>query len=206
MILSNQICILKVEITCCDECPIKLKKKKLLKTEGVTSVNIDSTKGTITIIGDIIPTILMQVFEKIGKPAELLFFERSPPHKRKVVLMSRTTSNLHVMIMMMMMMSMYPKGAVLLVVQCMASNMVGVDVTAKLVVSPPLVVQGCLRHHGLHIDHSQGHSLIRYGMVFPGFLDNHHFRHQHMDVFYQRPPQKYNPITHYTSYWDNYHL
>jgi hypothetical protein len=33
MLLSLQICTLKVDIKCCDKCPIKLKKK-LLKTNG----------------------------------------------------------------------------------------------------------------------------------------------------------------------------
>jgi hypothetical protein len=32
--LSLQICTLKVDITCCDKCPIKLKKK-LMKTNGM---------------------------------------------------------------------------------------------------------------------------------------------------------------------------
>uniref|UniRef100_A0A2N9J9L6 HMA domain-containing protein n=1 Tax=Fagus sylvatica TaxID=28930 RepID=A0A2N9J9L6_FAGSY len=78
---SPPICILKVEITCCDECPIKLKKK-LLKTNGVTSVEIDSKKGTVKIIGDIDPTVLIQMFDKMGKPAELLFFEKSSSQKK----------------------------------------------------------------------------------------------------------------------------
>lgn len=35
-----QICTLKVDIKCCDECPIKLKKK-LLKTKGTVHAIID---------------------------------------------------------------------------------------------------------------------------------------------------------------------
>ncbi|KAG7967129.1 hypothetical protein I3843_08G083800 [Carya illinoinensis] len=74
---SFPICTLKVDIKCCDECPIKLKKK-LLKTNGVTSVDIDSKKGKVTVMGDIDPRILMQMFEKMGKPAELWSFQKSP--------------------------------------------------------------------------------------------------------------------------------
>ncbi|GLT53387.1 hypothetical protein SLA2020_266590 [Shorea laevis] len=77
MFPSLQICTLKVDITCCDECPIKLKKK-LLKTNGVTSVDIDSKQGTVKVEGDIDPMILMQMFEKMGKPAELWSFEKVP--------------------------------------------------------------------------------------------------------------------------------
>ena len=48
----------------------------------------------------------------------------------------------------------------------MATNNVGVDLTAKLVVLLPVVVQvSILGHHDLDIDHSQGHSPIRYGMA-----------------------------------------
>ena len=66
----------------------------------------------------------------------------------------------------MMMMSTYPKGAVLLSLQYMATNNVRVDLTAKLVVLLPVVVQvSILGHHDLDIDHSQGHSPIRYGMA-----------------------------------------
>ena len=67
----------------------------------------------------------------------------------------------------MMMMSTYPKGAVLLALQYMATNNVGVDLTAKFVVLLPVVVQFSIQgHHDLDIGHSQGHSQIRYGMVF----------------------------------------
>jgi hypothetical protein len=48
----------------------------------VTSINIDSEKGTITIVGDIDPTKLMKKFEKMGKTAELWSFERSPSQEK----------------------------------------------------------------------------------------------------------------------------
>ena len=57
----------------------------------------------------------------------------------------------------MMMMSTYPKGAVLLSLQYMATNNVRVDLTAKLVVLLPVVVQvSILGHHDLDIDHLKG--------------------------------------------------
>ncbi|KAE8008337.1 hypothetical protein FH972_004858 [Carpinus fangiana] len=80
MFLSLQICTLKVDITCCDKCPIKLKKK-LMKTNGVIGVDIDSNNETVRVVGDIDPTILMQMFEKMGKPAELLSFHKVPSQR-----------------------------------------------------------------------------------------------------------------------------
>ena len=48
----------------------------------MNSVNIDSKKGTVTIVGDIDLTKLMQRFEKMGRTAEVWFFEKSPSQDR----------------------------------------------------------------------------------------------------------------------------
>jgi hypothetical protein len=45
-------------------------------------VDIDSKHGTVKVAGDIDPTILMQMFEKMGKPAELLSFHKVPSQRR----------------------------------------------------------------------------------------------------------------------------
>ena len=45
-------------------------------------MDIDSKHGTVRIVGDIDPTILMQMFEKMGKPAELLSFHKVPSQRR----------------------------------------------------------------------------------------------------------------------------
>ena len=116
---------------------------------------------------DIVPTIFKQMFEKMDKPAKLLFFDKSSSEEKPRTNIKNKVQFAYVMMMMMMMMmSTYPKGAVLLSLQYMATNNVRVDLTAKLVVLLPVVVQvSILGHHDLDIDHSQGHSPIRYGMA-----------------------------------------
>ena len=112
---------------------------------------------------DIVPTIFKQMFEKMDKPAKLLFFDKSSSEEKPSTNIKNKVQFAYVM---MMMMSTYPKGAVLPSLQYMATNNVGVDLTAKLVVLLPVVVQvSILGHHDLDIDHSQGHSPIRYGMA-----------------------------------------
>ena len=114
---------------------------------------------------DIVTTIFKQMFEKMDKPAKLLFFDKSSSEEKPSTNIKNKVQFAYVM-MMMMMMSTYPKGAVLLSLQYMATNNVRVDLTAKLVVLLPVVVQvSILGHHDLDIDHSQGHSPIRYGMA-----------------------------------------
>ena len=101
------------------------------------------------------------MFEKMDKPAKLLFFDKSSSEekpssniKNKVQFacddddeyVSKGSST--------------PRTTI-------HGNKQGVDLTAKLVVLLPVVVQFSIQgHHDLDIGHSQGHSQIRYGMVF----------------------------------------
>ena len=94
--------------------------------------------------GDIVPTKFMQMFEKTSKPAKLLFFEKSPSQekigsniKNKVQFACDDDECV---------------SSVLLALQCMSTNSVRVDLTTKLVVSLPVVVQvSIVVHLRLHV-------------------------------------------------------
>jgi hypothetical protein len=85
-------------------------------------VNIDSKQGTVRVVGDIDPTILTEMFEKMGKPAELLSFHKVPSQRRTsnsaiAVTTTEEKLGLHVtmiflVIIIIMIMSMIPEGAV----------------------------------------------------------------------------------------------
>lgn len=45
-------------------------------------MDIDSKHGTVRVVGDIDPMILLQMFEKMGKPAELWSFHKVPSQCR----------------------------------------------------------------------------------------------------------------------------
>ena len=118
---------------------------------------------------------------------------RGLAQKRKLFLTSRAKSNLHEM----MMMSTCPKGAVLLALQCMATNNVGVDLTAKLVASLPSSSSSFyprtpwLGYRSL--------SRATPNPIWHGFLGGFQQSSPPLSLygcFLSRPPQKYNPITH----------
>ena len=98
--------------------------------------------------GDIVPTKFMQMFEKTSKQAKLLFFEKSPSQekigsniKNKVQFACDDDDDDDECV-----------SAVLVALQCVSTNSVRVDLTTKLVVSLPVVVQvSIVVHLRLHV-------------------------------------------------------
>ncbi|XP_016901095.2 uncharacterized protein LOC103492695 [Cucumis melo] len=74
---SSSICTIKMDINCCQKCPLKLERK-LLKSTGVESVAINPHKGLVTVIGDIDPIVLLQKLQAMGKETKLWFFQKEP--------------------------------------------------------------------------------------------------------------------------------
>ena len=95
--------------------------------------------------GDIVPTKFMQMFEKTSKQAKLLFFEKSPSQEK-------IGSNIKNKVQFACDDDDEGVSSVLLALQCMSTNSVRVDLTTKLVVSLPVVVQvSIVVHLRLHV-------------------------------------------------------
>ena len=95
--------------------------------------------------GDIVPTKFMQMFEKKSKQAKLLFFEKSPSQEK-------IGSNIKNKVQFACDDDDECVSSVLLALQCMSTNSVRVDLTTKLVVSLPVVVQvSIVVHLRLHV-------------------------------------------------------
>ncbi|KAG6575888.1 Heavy metal-associated isoprenylated plant protein 42, partial [Cucurbita argyrosperma subsp. sororia] len=90
---SSQICSIKMDINCCQKCPLKLERK-LLKSNGVESVTIDQDKGLVTVTGDIDPVALLQKIKAMGKEAKLWFFQQESNCSEKTTGRSRSGSNI----------------------------------------------------------------------------------------------------------------
>ncbi|KAA8543201.1 hypothetical protein F0562_021304 [Nyssa sinensis] len=76
-IRGSVTCVLKVNIGCCNECPVKVKKI-LQKIDGVYSVTTDAENGMIKVSGKVDPMILIKKLSKKGKKAELLSYDKKP--------------------------------------------------------------------------------------------------------------------------------
>ncbi|KAL3632854.1 hypothetical protein CASFOL_025838 [Castilleja foliolosa] len=63
--------LLSMNISCCELCPMKLKKK-LLRMPGVDSVSMDVTENLIRVTGTVDPLTLLKKVEKLGKRVELV--------------------------------------------------------------------------------------------------------------------------------------
>ncbi|KAF5462369.1 hypothetical protein F2P56_018386 [Juglans regia] len=215
---SSPICTLKVDIKCCDECLIKLKKK-LLKTNGVTSVDIDSKKGKVTVMGDIDPRILMQMFEKMGKPAELWSFQKFPlqdetsgccnKKKKEVRRFACDDDDMDDV-------SYVPEDEYLFkrsstaTRRPMRGNNHGQDSFSQISNAP------FFRSSGLTpLPPSQLSTIFPNPIIYSGpsgyyrppllSLSRPAYGYGY-DYFPSRTLTKYNPMIHYTSYWDNYRL
>ncbi|KAL3522992.1 hypothetical protein ACH5RR_015826 [Cinchona calisaya] len=73
----DPIIILEVNTSCCKECPEKLKKA-LLMTKSVNEVSVDPEKKLVLVRGNIDPFMLIQAIAKMGKSAELMFYDKEP--------------------------------------------------------------------------------------------------------------------------------
>lgn len=140
---------------------------------------------------DIVPTIFERMFENMGKPAKLLLFEKSP-------LQEKTGSNIMNKVQFACDDDDKCISTVLLALQCMSTNHVGVNLTTKLVVSLLVVVQVfILVHLWLHVSSkfSMDSSYIRCN-----FTRVTHFSHRkflsNLTVVVQRftdPPNRLGP-------------
>ena len=100
--------------------------------------------------GDIVPSIFMKIFEKMGKSTKFLFFEKSRSQEK-------TGSNIKNKVQFACDDDDDDDdeciSTILLALQCMSTNNVGVDLTTKLDVSLHIVAQvSTLIHLWLHVN------------------------------------------------------
>ncbi|KAK2988862.1 hypothetical protein RJ640_005815 [Escallonia rubra] len=67
-------CVLKVNLSCCNVCPVKLEKG-LMRIDGVNSVGVHREKRLVYVRGNVDPMKLIKLIEKWGKRAELVSYE-----------------------------------------------------------------------------------------------------------------------------------
>ncbi|KAK3029533.1 hypothetical protein RJ639_038492 [Escallonia herrerae] len=67
-------CVLKVNLSCCNLCPVKLEKG-LMRINGVNSVGVHREKRLVYVRGNVDPTKLIKLIEKWGKRAKLVSYE-----------------------------------------------------------------------------------------------------------------------------------
>ncbi|KAL1211657.1 Heavy metal-associated isoprenylated plant protein 42 [Cardamine amara subsp. amara] len=75
--LDFPICILKMNLQCCENFPGRIKKL-LRKVEGVYAITIDPAKGLILVAGTAEPPVLIKAIEKIGQSPQLYAYEKDP--------------------------------------------------------------------------------------------------------------------------------
>ncbi|KAK2997932.1 hypothetical protein RJ639_026564 [Escallonia herrerae] len=71
---TKQTCVLKVNLSCCNACPVKLEKG-LMRIDGVNSVGVHREKRLVYVRGNVDPMKLIKLIEKWGKRAELVSYE-----------------------------------------------------------------------------------------------------------------------------------
>ncbi|KAL3533459.1 hypothetical protein ACH5RR_006980 [Cinchona calisaya] len=71
----DPITVLKVKTSCCKECPGKLHTA-LMKIEGVYQVDVAPEKKLVSIRGQVDPLMLIKEITKLGKNAELIFYNK----------------------------------------------------------------------------------------------------------------------------------
>ncbi|OMO77791.1 Exonuclease [Corchorus capsularis] len=83
-VLNVPNCVIKVDIECCQACPMKLKRK-LQKINGVYAIDIDTKNGLVSVRGMVKPSILIKMIsQKLGKKAELYSYEKNPKIQNKI--------------------------------------------------------------------------------------------------------------------------
>ncbi|XP_010552784.1 PREDICTED: uncharacterized protein LOC104823057 [Tarenaya hassleriana] len=75
--LDFPICILKMNLQCCRDCPLRVKKL-LQKVTGVYAITIDPKEGIVLVSGTAEPRVLIKAVEEIGKSPELYAYEKDP--------------------------------------------------------------------------------------------------------------------------------
>ncbi|KAH6826026.1 hypothetical protein C2S53_001463 [Perilla frutescens var. hirtella] len=78
---SSRITALKVRHICCEAYKEKLQKK-LLKHEGVCSVEMNPEKSLVLVRGKVDPNSLLHVVARTGKHAEIVCSNKKPSHKK----------------------------------------------------------------------------------------------------------------------------
>jgi len=171
---------------------------------GVTSVDINSKKGTVIVVGDIDPMILMQMFEKMGKPAELWSFQKVPSQCKP----SGCNNN--------------RKEARSACDDDVSDHDHGNEYESKRSGATRTSMEG--RGGFGWRDVFPPSSSTRFSgalpnpLYYPGLTPSGYYRpppppmqsrstHGYgYGYFPSRSTHKFNPMTHYTSYWDNYRL
>lgn len=75
--LDYPICILKMNLQCCEDSPSRIKKL-LRKVKGVYAITIDPVKGLILVSGTTEPSVLIKAVEKTGQSPQLYAYEKDP--------------------------------------------------------------------------------------------------------------------------------
>ncbi|VVB03346.1 unnamed protein product [Arabis nemorensis] len=75
--LDFPICILKMNLQCCEDFPSRIKKL-LRKVKGVYAITIDPAKGLIIVSGTAEPPVLIKAVEKMGQSPQLYAYEKDP--------------------------------------------------------------------------------------------------------------------------------
>ncbi|KAG7580716.1 Heavy metal-associated domain superfamily [Arabidopsis suecica] len=75
--LEFPICILKMNLQCCEDFPCRIKKL-LRKVKGVYAITIDPVKGLILVSGTAEPSVLIKAVAKIGQSPQLYAYEKDP--------------------------------------------------------------------------------------------------------------------------------
>ncbi|XP_027169375.1 uncharacterized protein LOC113769096 [Coffea eugenioides] len=73
----DPIIILKVDTNCCDDCSGKLQKA-LLEINGVNQAIVDPQKKSVSIRGNANSCMLIEEIARMGKRAELMFYDKEP--------------------------------------------------------------------------------------------------------------------------------
>ncbi|KAK2412780.1 Heavy metal transport/detoxification superfamily protein [Trifolium repens] len=81
------ISTLKVDFGCTKGCPTDARDM-LQQLKGVKSISIDPNEGKIIVVGNVDPMMIIKLFQKMGKKAQLWSFEKEPkkdeePKKKK---------------------------------------------------------------------------------------------------------------------------
>ncbi|KAK1405622.1 hypothetical protein POM88_005227 [Heracleum sosnowskyi] len=74
---SYQVCVFKIQINCCEDCPKKLKTI-LQALSGVDFVEIDARQNKATVKGTIDSREIIKEVESLGKTAEIMYEGKEP--------------------------------------------------------------------------------------------------------------------------------
>ncbi|VYS56330.1 unnamed protein product [Arabidopsis thaliana] len=75
--LDFPICILKMNLQCCEDFPSRVKKL-LRQVKGVYAITIDPVKGLILVCGTAEPSVLIKAVAKMGQSPQLYAYEKDP--------------------------------------------------------------------------------------------------------------------------------